>query len=335
MKELRRVKITQTGRFIPPGKVTNSDLEKRMDTSDEWIRKRSGIETRYHVDANTSTSDLAFEASKNALDKANLKAADIDFIITATLSPDHHFPGIGVKLQDRLGLNTTPAMDIRNQCSGFIYALNTAVSFIATGQYERILVTGAEVHSKLINLTTTGRDIAVLFGDGAGSIILEAAESQENGFIGFQLHSEGKYFNKLWLDRPGTARGPHFIEPEDIELGRHFPFMEGRTVFKHATQRLQETLTHLLKTEGVSVESIDHFLFHQANLRINEYVAQQFGIPNEKVHNNIQKYGNCSAASLPILLDETIETGKINRGDLVCLAAFGAGFTWASCLFEF
>lgn len=331
--QLRGARITGTGMFVPEGKVTNSDLEKIMDTSDEWIRKRSGIAQRFHVSDEVCTSDLAKEASIRALAAANLEAADIDLIITATLSPDHHFPGIGVKLQHLLGLTTTPAMDIRNQCSGFIYSLNTAKAFIATGQYNRILVVGAEVHSKLVNLSTNGRDVAVLFGDGAGAVIVEADNDPQTGIGPCLLYSQGEFANKLWIERPGTT-GQRFIDHEDIELGRHFPIMDGRYVFKHATKRLEEAVKDVLIAGNKSVDDIDHFLFHQANIRINEHVAQTLGIPTEKVHNNIETYGNCSAASLPILLDEVVREGKIKKGDQICLGAFGAGFTWAACLLE-
>ena len=327
-------KITGTGSYHPPRKVTNYDLEKMMDTSHEWIVQRSGIETRYFADKDTSTSDLAFEASKKALLSAGLEAKDLDLIITATLSPDHQFPGIGVKLQHKLGLSTTPAMDIRNQCSGFIYAMNTAKLFVASGQYKRVLVVGAEIHSKIVDLSTRGRDISVLFGDGAGAVIVEASKDDSADLLGFRLHSQGEFCDSLWLERPGTAK-EFYIEREDLEAGRHYPYMEGRNVFKHATKRLQETIGELIEQNSIALDQIDHFLFHQANIRINEAVAKRLEIPESKVHNNIQKYGNCSAASLPILLDECLKEGKIKRGDLLCLAAFGAGFTWGGCLVRF
>ncbi len=331
MTNLRHAVITGTGKYIPTQKVLNTDLEKLMDTSDEWIRKRSGISSRYYADESCCTSDLALEAARQALTSAHLEPSDIDLIIAATLSPDHYFPGIGVKLQHKLGLTTTPAMDIRNQCSGFIYSLNVAQALIGIGQYRRILVVGAELHSKLINFSTQGRDVAVLFGDGAGAIVLEASDDSDRGVKACQLYSQGEFADRLWINRPGTS-GRRFIEMDDIEHGRHLPTMDGRYVFKHATKRLEEAVTSIIASQGLSIESVDHFLFHQANIRINEHVAESLGIPLSKVHNNIEKYGNCSAGSLPILLDECVREGRIKRGDLICLAAFGAGFTWASSL---
>ena len=272
----------------------------------------------------------ALEASRNALLSADIEPQQLDLIITATLSPDHYFPGIGVQLQHGLGLKTTPAMDIRNQCSGFLYALNTAQLYIASGQYDRVLVVGAEIHSKLIDLSTRGRDISVLFGDGSGAVVLEACEDPKGGILSFQLHSQGEHYNKLWLSRPGTA-AERFVDDE-VPTNEFYPQMEGRTVFKHATHRLIETLNEILDKSNLQAENIDHFLFHQANLRINEFVASRMGIPERKTHNNIQKYGNCSAASLPILLDECNKDGKIKPGDKICMAAFGAGFTWGACV---
>lgn len=330
---LRPVKIRGTGSYHPPRKVSNLDLEKIMDTSDEWIQQRSGIISRYHADENTSTSDLAYQAAVNSLESSNLQPNDIDLIITATLSPDHFFPGIGVQVQSNLGLITTPSMDIRNQCSGFIYALNTAYLFVSSGQYNRVMVIGAELHSKLINLSTKGRDIAVLFGDGAGAVILEPSDCHDSEILSFSLHSQGEHYNKLWLERPGTS-AKNFIEADDIANGKHYPHMEGRQVFKHATRRLQETVCKLIEKENLQIEDIDHFLFHQANLRINEAVATKLQIPETKVHNNIQEFGNCSAASLPILLDEQVKHGTVKRGDILCMAAFGAGFTWGGALLK-
>lgn len=331
LNTIRTVKITGTGFHIPPNKVTNFDLEKMMDTSDEWIQKRSGIQSRYHADKETCTSDLALEASLAALRNAKLKATDIDLIITATLSPDHHFPGIGVKLQHKLGLETTPAMDVRNQCSGFIYGLNMAQMAVATGQYQRVLLVGAEIHSKLIDLTTRGRDIAVLFGDGAGAVILEPSPNPEAGILSCHLYSQGEFADRLWIERPGTTKA-RFMEEGDIAEGSHFPKMDGRYVFKHASTRIQETITKVAEHNKITIDDIDHFIFHQANIRINENVAKNLGIPGSKVHHNIQKYGNCSAASLPILLHECVQAGKIRPGQLICMAAFGSGFTWAGSL---
>lgn len=326
--------IIGTGIHIPDRQVTNFDLEKIMDTSDEWIQKRSGIVTRYHAHPKECTSELGAKAAQHALDSARLKATDIDMIITATLSPDHHFPGIGVKIQHALGLETTPAMDIRNQCSGFLYALNVAKMFVATGQCRYVLVACSEIHSKLIDLTTRGRDIAVLFGDGAGAVVVGPSDDPEKGILSCHLYSQGEHFHRLWLERPGTT-GERFMEEDDLAEGRHFPYMDGRYVFKHATTRLAEAVTTATQANHLQVQDIDVFLFHQANIRINENVAKTMDIPMEKVPSNIQKYGNCSAASLPILLHETLEAGDIQPGKLVCFGAFGAGFTWGSAVVRF
>jgi 3-oxoacyl-[acyl-carrier-protein] synthase-3 len=325
-----RARIAGTGLYVPPKVLKNSDLEKFMDTSDEWIRQRSGIEERHVIEPGMSTSDLAVESARKALAAANCKPENIDLIIVATLSPDHQFPGTSAILQQKLGLETTPSMDLRCQCSGFIYSLNVAKLFIESGQYKRVLVVGAEAHSPLLDWTTRGRDVAVLFGDGSGSVVLEATE-EPTGVGSVALHSQGQFADRLWIEKPGTSKGV-WMTDEDREQGKLFPFMEGRYVFKHAVERLTQVVKEVLEKEGRTLDSIDHFLFHQANIRINEKVAELLQIPAHKVHNNIQKYGNCSAASIPMLLDETIREGKIARGQTILMAAFGAGFTWASAI---
>ena len=334
MQTIRNAKILGTGIAIPKNVVTNHDLEAMMDTTDAWIKKRSGIETRFYASKDQSTSDLGAEAAKMALKDSSLRAQDIDLIITATLSPDHHFPGIGVLIQNKLGLETTPSMDIRNQCSGFLYSIKTAQALIAARQYDRIMIVSAEIHSKLINLSTEGRDVAVLFGDGAGAIVLEGTEDSKTGIIDCHLCSQGEFADKLWIERPGTTK-ERFMTPEDVEKGNHFPYMEGRQVFKNATSRLCQTIKLILDKNQMLPSEVNHFLFHQANLRINEFVGAQLELDMSKVHSNIQKYGNCSAASLPILLHECIKFGKIKRGETMILAAFGAGFTWGSCIIKY
>lgn len=329
--EMRHVRIAATGMYVPPKVVTNKDLESIMDTSDEWIRQRSGIESRRHIEGEIGTSDLALKAAEEAIKKAGIRNEDIDLIIVATLSPDHQFPGSSAILQAKLGLESTPAMDIRCQCSGFLYSLNVAKMFVQTGQYDRVLVVGAETHSPVLDFTTRGRDVAVLFGDGAGAVILEAAASDNSSILDFVLHTQGAFANKLWIERPGTAGG-RWLNEEDEALGRMFPFMEGRYVFKHAVTRLCQVVHEVLELNQLKLTDVDHFLFHQANLRINEKVAETLEIPLEKLHNNIQKYGNCSAASIPMLLDECVNSERIRRGELVLMAAFGAGFTWAAGL---
>ena len=328
----KKAKIVGTGMYVPPKVLTNFDLEKIIDTSDEWIRQRSGIEKR-HVVEGVGTSDLAYEASIRALAAAHCDARDIELIIVATLSPDHQFPGTSALLQNKLGLDTTPAMDIRCQCSGFLYSLNVGKLFIESGQYRRVLVVGAEAHSPLLDWTTRGHDVAVLFGDGAGAAVLEASDDGM-GVGTIKLHAQGQFADRLWIERPGTRDGTWLTE-EHIQAGKLFPFMEGRYVFKHAVERLLQVVGEVLEHDQVKIEDIDHFLFHQANIRINEKVAELLHIPSEKVPSNIQKYGNCSAASIPILLDETLKAGTIRKGDRVMLAAFGAGFTWAAGLVQF
>lgn len=328
-----RAKIVGTGMYVPPRLVTNADLEKVMDTSDEWIRQRSGIESRHYVDG-IGTSDLAYEASLNALADAKCRPEDIDLIILATLSPDHMFPGSSALLQARLGLETTPSMDIRCQCSGFLYSLNVAKLFIESGQYKRVLVVGSEAHSPVLDISTRGRDVAVLFGDGSGAVVLEASNDKTSRVGSVVLHSQGQFADRLWIERPGTRDGS-WLTQQHRDEGKHFPFMEGRYVFKHAVERLAQVTNEVLIKEGLSVSDIDHFLFHQANIRINEKVAELLQIPESKVHNNIQRYGNCSAASIPMLLDETVRSGKIKRGDKLLMAAFGAGFTWAASVVYF
>lgn len=331
MRALRRVRITGTGMFVPPDVYSNHDLEKLMETSDEWIQQRSGIRERRFAKPGVGPSHLGLEAAKNALAAAKLEPKDLDLIVFATLSPDYYFPGPGVFLQDKLGCGTIPALDVRNQCSGFLYGLNVAQLFIASGQYDRVLVVGAEVHSAALNLTTAGRDVAVLFGDGAGAVVLEASDSPERGIMSMHLHSEGAFRDMLKIEAPGTSHAPYISEAA-IREGTHYPHMEGKFVFKHAVTRLPEVVHEALKANHLAPNDVDHYLFHQANLRINEAVLKQLDQPASKAPHNIDRYGNCSAASIPMLLDETVRAGKIAKGDLVCMAAFGAGFTWGSAL---
>jgi 3-oxoacyl-[acyl-carrier-protein] synthase-3 len=330
MQQLCGVTISGTGMQVPDQVITNQDLEKLMDTSDEWITQRTGIKERRHV-IDEAPSDLAVDACKKALDRANLQVEDIDLLIIATLSPEHYFPGTSSWVHRKLGMRTTPAMDLRCQCSGFLYALSVGRSFVASGQYERVMICGVEVHSRALDMTTRGRDVAVLFGDGAGAAILERSDRPESGILSCHLHSQGEHAEKLWVDAPRMDKSP-YLTPQMIEEGRASPQMDGKFVFKHAVSRLPQVVDEALAHNNLSVNDIDHFMFHQANLRINEYVARDMNIPSSKVHNNIQKYGNCSSASLPMLLDEAYGAKKINPGDLICLAAFGSGFTWASAL---
>jgi 3-oxoacyl-[acyl-carrier-protein] synthase-3 len=335
MKYGRAVKISGTGMHVPPKVVTNHDLAKLMDTTDEWIQQRSGIKERRYVEDGVTPTDIAFEAAQAALDKAGLKGSDIDLLVVATLSPEHFFPGNSSFLQDRLGMGTAPALDVRCQCTGFLYALNVGQLFVASGQYNKVMVVGVEIHSRGVELATRGRDVAVLFGDGAGAVILEPAEKEDQGFLSIHLHAEGKYADKLWVEAPGMAHSPNMISEAMLHEGKQFPYMDGRFVFKNAVTRMPEVIREGLSANNLTTDDVDFFLFHQANMRINEFVAGQLKVPAEKTYNNIQKYGNCSAASIPICLAECVDDGKIKRGDLVAMTGFGSGFTWGTALVRF
>lgn len=329
-----RAKITGTGMYVPERVVMNDELAKLMDTSDEWIQKRTGIRERRFVDAGQQPADLAYEASINALRSAGLDASQLDCIILATLSPQADFPGTSFFLQALLDIGETPCFDLRAQCSGFVYALAVGNGFIQSKMYERVLVVGCEVHSTGLDMSDTGRDVSVLFGDGAGAVVLEANDDEADpaGLLEVRLHAEGKNAKRLWVEAPGSGFTPERITHELIEQRRHFPYMEGRLVFKHAVTRMPEVLLETLSAASLKIDDIDLFLFHQANLRINEYVMGQLDIPPEKCLSNIQKYGNCSAASIPMLLDEAVSTGKITRGQLVSMTSFGSGFSWTSAV---
>lgn len=329
-----RARIVGTGMYVPERVVTNADLEKRMDTSDEWIRQRSGIEERRWVEEGQTPADLAEQAARRALASAELDPGDVDCIVLGTLSPEAEFPGTSFFLQSRLGLQDTPSFDVRAQCSGFLYSLGIANSFVVSGQYRRVLVVGCEVHSTGIDVSTEGRDVAVLFGDGAGAVVLEANDDPQDpsGILAVRLHAQGKYARKLWTELPGSAHYPSRITPEMMAERRHFPTMDGKFVFKHAVTRMPEVLLEALDAASVKKDDVDLFLFHQANLRINEFVANALELPPEKLRNNIQRYGNCSAAAIPMLLAEADAEGALRRGQIVSLTAFGSGFSWASAV---
>lgn len=326
-----RSEVISTGYYVPERVITNDDLAARMDTSDEWIRQRSGIEERRWVGEDEGGSDLAVQATRMALERAGLAPTDLDCLIVATLSPDHFFPGTGVFLQRKLGLTGIPCLDVRNQCSGFIYGLSVADAWVRLGQYRRILLVGTEVHSTGLDISTEGRDTAVLFGDGAGVAILGPTEDADRGVLSVHIHADGAHAEKLWVEAPASRYHP-LMAHEYIDKRMHRPHMEGREVFKHAVVRMPEAVQEALEVNGLTVEDIDLLIPHQANLRISQGVQKVLGLPDEKVLNNIQKYGNTTAASIPIALHEAVEGGRIGRGDLVCLAAFGSGFTWGSAL---
>jgi 3-oxoacyl-[acyl-carrier-protein] synthase-3 len=326
-----RTEAVSTGYFVPERVISNHDLEQWIDTSDDWIRQRSGIVERRWVEHGQGSSDLAKEAAERALENAGLQASDLDCLILATLSPDVYFPGSGVFLQRKLGIKNIPCLDVRNQCSGFIYGLSIADAWIKTGVYKRILLVGTEVQSTGLVLTTDGRDTAVLFGDGAGAMILGPTEDDRRGVLSVHIHADGRHAEKLWMEAPGSRYSP-WLEATQIERGLTRPCMEGREVFKHAAVRMPQAVKEALEANGLTMEDIDLVIPHQANYRITQAVQKSLGLPDDKVVSNIHKYGNTTAASIPIALHEALEEGRIKRGDLVCLTAFGSGFTWGAAL---
>jgi 3-oxoacyl-[acyl-carrier-protein] synthase-3 len=326
-----RAKITGVGHYVPEKVITNFDLEKMMDTSDEWIRERSGIHERHFVADEENNSDMAAKATHKALEMAGKNVEDIDFIIYATLSSEYFFPGSGCVLQEKLGLPGIGALDIRNQCSGFIYGLSIADQYIKTGMYRTILLIGSEVQSRGIDLSTRGRDVAVLFGDGAGAAIIERSDDPDRGIITTHLHADGRHIRELWCEDPGSVRKPRLTH-EMIESTSIWPYMNGKYVFKYAVTKFPEVINEALDKAGVKKDEVDLVIPHQANLRITEAVRARLELPEEKVYSNIHKYGNTTAASIPIALSEAIAEGRVKENSLVCLAAFGSGFTWASAL---
>lgn len=326
-----RTRFIATGFYVPNRVVTNQDLEQWMDTSDEWIRQRSGIVERRWAAEDEGGSDMAKVAAQRALEAAGMSAGEIDCIIVATLSPDHFFPGTAVFLQRKLGLSDVPCLDVRNQCTGFIYGLEIADAWVRTGQYRRILLVGTEVHSSGIVLSTEGRDTAVLFGDGAGAAILGPSENDGRGVLAVRTHADGRHAEKLWAPAPACVKKP-FISKEMIDQGLTRPYMEGREVFKHAVTKMPASVMEVLELAGHRPDEIDMVIPHQANLRISQAVQKALGLPDEKIYNNIMRYGNTTAASIPIALHECLVEGRIADGDLVCLTAFGSGFTWGAAL---
>jgi 3-oxoacyl-[acyl-carrier-protein] synthase-3 len=333
MDETVNSRILGLGRHLPAHVVTNDDLTRVMDTTDEWIQQRTGIRERRHIVADTGPADLALPAAEEALRAAGIAARDLDLILLGTLSPDIDFPASASLLQRQLGVRGMPAMDVRNQCSGFLYMLAVADKFIRTGGARYVLVVGAEVHSTGIDLSTQGREVAVIFGDGAGAAVLGPETDPRRGILSTHLHSEGKYADKLMVEVPTSLVRPR-VTPEMLSGpgSRLWPRMEGRYVFKHAVTRFPEVIHEALAANGCTPADIDLLIPHQANLRINQLVAMGLELPEEKVFNNIQRYGNTTAASVPIALYEAVQAGLVRPGALVCLAAFGAGFTWAAAL---
>lgn len=333
-----RSEITGVGSYVPPEVFTNFDIEKMMDTSDEWIQQRTGIVQRHWAKPDVSTSDLALKACEAAIKNAGLTNKDIDMIIFATLSPDHDFPGTGCFLQAKLDLPEITVLDIRQQCTGFIYGLSIADKFIQSGSHKNILVVGAEIHSKGLDKTPNGRNVAVLFGDGAGAVVVSRKDltnaSTESRIITTHLYADGSFAKELWLPAPGNAFGAERLTHQMLEEGLHYPQMNGKTVFVHATKRMAECILKACEEAGVNLQDIDVFLFHQANLRINSKVAEILSIPESKVFNTIQNYGNTTAATIPLGMDDAIKAGVLKKGMLVASAAFGSGFTWASAIWR-
>tara|TARA_B100001057_G_scaffold264292_1_gene264400 strand:- start:4507 stop:5514 length:1008 start_codon:yes stop_codon:yes gene_type:complete len=328
-------KIIGMGMYVPENVVTNQDLTAMMDTSHEWIVERTGIDERRHIkkgDGNT-TATMGVKAAKIAIERADIEKNDIDLILFATLSPDYYFPGSGVIVQQYLEIPTCPAMDIRNQCSGFIYALSTADQFIKTGMYKNILIIGSENHSGGLDMTTRGRGVSVIFGDGAGAVVLSRSEDTDKGILSTHLHSEGQFAEELALIGPSTNRWvPEILEANDPNDISYYPNMNGQLVFKNAVVRFSEVIMEGLKQNQMTPDQIDMLIPHQANLRISQFIQRKFGLSDDQVYNNIMRYGNTTAGSIPIAMTEAWEEGNIKSGDLVVLAAFGSGFTWGSAL---
>ena len=324
--------ILGVGGHVPERVVTNQDMTQWMETTDEWIYERTGIRQRHWIDGETGGSELAEQAVKQAVSNSGVELGEIDCIILATLSPDHTFPGTGCFLQERLGLPGIPALDVRDQCSGFIYGLSVADAWIRTGQYKNILLVGTEVHSTGIDISTEGRDVACLFGDGAGAAVVAAGEGGDRGVLSTHLHADGRYARDLWIEAPGSRFHPVRITKEMIDAGRHWPKMRGRRVFTNAVKYMPAVIKEGLEHNGLTLDDVDLFVPHQANLRINEAVAQLLGIDPERMYSNIERYGNTTAASIPLALRDAEQEGKLKKGDTVVLVSFGAGFTWASAV---
>lgn len=336
--------IEGVGHYIPEKILTNHDLSQMMDTSDQWIKERSGISERHIADISEGTSDLGTKAAIQALESAGMKANQLDLILAATLSPDHYFPGIGVLIQNKLGADCVGAMDIRGQCSGFSWCLSTADAFIRSGLKKNILIVGAEIHSRIIEFSNRGRNVSVLFGDGAGAVVLSAGKTRfskeqlisdptSSGLIDHELGSDGSGAHLLAVTRPGCSKGnEEFMTPSETEEKVYLPVMDGKQVFKNAVSRMTEVVHKLLERNSLCPDQLDLLIPHQANLRINEMVRQKIGLSKEKVFNNIHKYGNTTSATLPLCMYEASKEGRLKKGDLVVTVAFGSGFTWGANL---
>jgi 3-oxoacyl-[acyl-carrier-protein] synthase-3 len=325
-------RVAGIGHHVPETIITNEYLSSIMETNDAWIVERTGIKERRFMDpAKDTVGNMAAKAARMALQRANLTEKDVEFIVFATITPDYFFPGSGVILQRELGLEGIGALDVRNACSGFIYAISVADQFIKTGMYKTILVVGAEIQSTALDLSTRGRNTAVIFGDGAGAIILQ--RSEKPGILSTHLHADGRFAEELYVKDPGSSRPHKERQPEQILDTSNFKvFMNGNQVFKHAVVRFLEVINEALTANKLSKDDIDLLVPHQANLRISQYIQEKLGLPDSKVYNNIMRYGNTTAASIPIALSEAWQEGRVKENSLICMAAFGSGFTWASAL---
>jgi len=329
-------KISGLGFYVPDNVVTNDDLSKIMDTNDEWIQERTGIQERRHIIRGQDTTlSMGVKAANIAIERAGIAKDDIEFIVFATISPDYYFPGPGVELQKELGIKTVGALDVRNQCSGFVYAISVADQFIKTGMYKNILVVASEVQSLGLDMTTRGRAVSVIFGDGAGAVVLTRSDD-DSKILSTHLHSEGEHAKELAVVAPGMGGRwvTDILAENNPDDESYFPYMNGQYVFKHAVVRFSEVIMEGLQANNLQVSDIDMLIPHQANLRISQFIQKKFGLNDNQVFNNIQKYGNTTAASIPIALTEAWEQGKIKKGDTVVLAAFGSGFTWASAIIK-
>ncbi|MDP6570743.1 MAG: beta-ketoacyl-ACP synthase III [Candidatus Marinimicrobia bacterium] len=325
--------ISGTGYYLPPRVVTNEELSNFMDTSNEWILERTGIEERRYVESGVGPSDLAIPATEQALLAAGLTVKDIDFIIFATSTPDYYAPGSGCLLQEKMGFGEIGALDVRVQCSGFVYGLSIAEQYIRTGMFKHILLIGAEVQSTAMDLTTEGRDTAVIFGDGAGAAIISATE-EDRGILSTHLHTDGRYVKELWLEAPASKAGHPRISKNDLDEGKQYLKMNGREVFRHAVTRFPEVIIEALKKNKIEQKDIGLLIPHQANLRITQMIQKKMGLRDDQVMSNIHKYGNTTAGTIPIALGEAIEEGRISEGDIVVFASFGSGFSWASAVMK-
>ncbi|MDO7873589.1 beta-ketoacyl-ACP synthase III [Hymenobacter sp. ASUV-10] len=335
MATLRHSEIAGVGHYVPSRVVKNTELESLMNTSDAWIQERTGIqERRWFTEGTDTTANMAAHASRKALEMADVSADEVQLIVFATLSPDYFFPGSGVLLQRELGIKeTTPALDVRNQCSGFIYALSVADQFVKTGMYDTVLVVGSEIHSSGLDKSPEGRNVSVIFGDGAGAVVLRPSTREGHGILSTHLHAQGEFAEELMLREPSANRDNRTMLIAADPSGLH-PIMNGQNVFKNAVVRFPQVIKEALDQNGYQPEDIDLLIPHQANLRITQYVQQKMGLSDNKVFSNIQRYGNTTAASIPLALSEAVQEGRVKRGDLICLAAFGSGFTWASALIK-